>query len=121
MYNKDAGTVSKEATGVARFDGLSLIQNAAVLLAVRNVKDTETRKALNTAIAFNHVADAAMVQFQRKHHGLDHTQADISTALTLGVGAYAAYAAWRDHKKQKEATEKLEQIVEATTKPLRFF
>ncbi len=55
MYNQPSATVPDAAVGAAKFDGLALVQNAAVLMAVRHCKDRETRKALNAAIAINHV------------------------------------------------------------------
>ena len=83
MYGED--TPSLPALGAARFDGLALLQSAAVLYAVRDCKDKRCRRALNGAIAVNQFADAAMTQFQRQHGGLDATQAHVSTALTLGA------------------------------------
>jgi hypothetical protein len=83
MYGEDAPSVP--AIGAARFDGLALLQGAAVLYAVRDCKDKNCRRALNGAIAVNHLADACMTQHQRLHGGLDATQAHVSTALTLGA------------------------------------
>jgi hypothetical protein len=65
MYGEDAPSVP--AIGAARFDGLALLQGAAVLYAVRDCKDKNCRRALNGAIAVNHFADAAMTQYQRQH------------------------------------------------------
>ena len=103
MYGED--TPSLPALGAARFDGLALLQSAAVLYAVRDCKDKNCRRALNGAIAVNQFADAAMTQYQRQHGGLDATQAHVSTALTLGVGAYAAWHLWRDVQREREANK----------------
>jgi hypothetical protein len=51
MYGDE--TPSVPALGAARFDGLALLQNAAVLYAVRDCKDANCRKAVNSAIAVN--------------------------------------------------------------------
>ena len=103
MYGEEAPTLP--ALGAARFDGLALLQSAAVLYAVRDCKDKRCRRALNGAIAVNQFADAAMTQWQRQHGGLDATQAHVSTAVTLGVGAYAAWHLWRDVQREREANK----------------
>ena len=51
MYGDE--TPSVPALGAARFDGLALVQNAAVLYAVRDCKDKNCRRAVNGAIALN--------------------------------------------------------------------
>ena len=103
MYGEEAPSLP--ALGAARFDGLALLQSAAVLYAVRDCKDKRCRRALNGAIAVNQFADAAMTQWQRQHGGLDATQAHVSTAVTLGVGAYAAWHLWRDVQREREASK----------------
>jgi hypothetical protein len=44
-----------------------------------------------------------MTQYQRHTNGLDATQAHVSSAITLGVGAYAAYHLWKDIQREREA------------------
>ena len=44
-----------------------------------------------------------MTQYQRHAGGLDATQAHVSTAVTLGVGCYAAYHLWNDIRREREA------------------
>lgn len=83
MYNESSPSAS--ALGAAHFDGLALLQQSAVLYAVRDCKDKRCRRALNGAIAVNQLADAVMTQYQRHNGGLDATQAHVSTALTLGA------------------------------------
>jgi hypothetical protein len=105
------------AVGVASFNGLALVQNAALCLAVTGSSDKQTRKAVNAALAINHFADAAMTQYHRHTAVMDPTQANVSTALTLGVGAYAAYALWRDcaeeAKERKRADESITTLKRA--------
>ncbi len=56
MYGEH--TPSVPALGAARFDGLALLQNAAVCYAVRDCKDVQCRKAVNGAIALSQVRAA---------------------------------------------------------------
>jgi hypothetical protein len=57
MYGDESP--SAPALGAARFDGLALLQNAAVLYAVRDCGDAKCRRAVNGAIAINQAsADA---------------------------------------------------------------
>jgi hypothetical protein len=51
MYGDESP--SAPALGAARFDGLALLQNAAVLYAVRDCGDAKCRRAVNGAIAIN--------------------------------------------------------------------
>jgi hypothetical protein len=111
FFNQSSSSLPASAVGVAKFDGLALLQNAAVCLAVSRCDDKKCRRALNAAIAVNHVADAAMTQYQARKHGLDATQANISTAITLGVGAYAAWHVWRDFSKEAEDKKRADEAV----------
>lgn len=52
-----------------------------------------------------------MTQFQRHQHGLDATQANVSTALTVGVGAYAAWHLYKDIKREREVREAAEVLI----------
>ncbi len=46
-----------------------------------------------------------MTQWQRHNGGLDATQAHVSTALTLGVGAYAAWSVYKEMKRERNKEE----------------
>ncbi len=46
-----------------------------------------------------------MTQYQRHTNGLDATQAHVSSAITIGVGAYAAWHLYQDIKREREAKE----------------
>lgn len=116
-FFKQSEPLPSAAVGVASFNGLALVQNAALCLAVTRSSDKDTRKAVNAAIAVSNFADAAMTQYHRHTAVMDPTQANVSTALTLGVGAYAAYALWRDcadeAKERKRADESITTLKRA--------
>ena len=97
--------------GVARFNGLALLQNTALCLAVTRSSDKNTRKAVNAAVALNNIADAAMTQYQRHTNVMDATQANISTAVTLGIGAYAAYSLWCDCSDESQERKRADENI----------
>jgi hypothetical protein len=103
FFNTPADSVPSGAIGVAKFDGLAILQNATLCLAASRCTSNESRKAVNAALAVNSIADAFMTQHQRRKHGLDATHANVSTAICAAVGAYAAYHVWRDCKGDKES------------------
>lgn len=58
---------------------------------------TQTKRNLHAAMALNNFSSAALAQYNAKHNGLSSSEAQTRTLVTLALGAYAAFAAVKEH------------------------